>query len=254
MTMQGKTYWLVGASEGLGRELAVEMDRAGVKLILSARSEERLTALNETLSQDAIVAPLDVTDRNQVSDVFTSIGHVDGVVYLAGAYNPMRTQDWDVKTAEQMAQVNFMGALHVLGHVAPGFAARNSGHIVLIGSLAGYRGLPGAIGYGASKAAMMHLAETMQSDLWHTDVKVQLINPGFIKTRLTDKNEFEMPFLLLPAEAAQKVMRAMRGNRFKTDFPWVFSMVFRLGRFLPQPLYQRLFAPRPNTAKQNQDP
>lgn len=243
--LAGKTYWLIGASEGLGRELAQHLDRLGVKLVISARSDERLKSLADELAQDPQIVTMDVTSADSVQMAVDSVTDMDGVVYLAGAYEPMTTQDWRPEKAEQVADVNFMGAMRVFGRVTPAMVARGSGHLVLIGSLAGYRGLPGAIGYGASKAALMHLAENMQSDLWHTGIRVQLLNPGFIKTRLTDKNTFRMPFLMDPEEAARTVCNLMQKPGFKYDFPNVFSLFFRIGRLLPQSLYQRLFAGRP---------
>ncbi len=243
-TLTRKRYWLIGASEGLGRCLAVELDRLGVRLVLSARSGGRLKSLAQTLVQPADIVPVDVTDTTSVETAIKHAGEVDGIVYLAGAYDPMTAQNWNPETAERVADVNFMGAMRVFGRVTPGFAARGHGHLVLIGSLSGYRGLPGAIGYGASKAGMIHLAETMQADLWHTGVKVQVLNPGFIRTRLTDKNDFNMPFLLEPEEAGRIVCNLMQKTGFKYDFPYLFSLVFRFGRFLPQSLYQRLFAPK----------
>lgn len=243
--MRGKTYWLIGASEGLGRALAHELDELGVKLVLSARSEERLKSLSDDLSQQARVVPIDVTSSAAVKEAIAQVGVPDGVVYLAGAYEPTKAQDWDADQVEMISDVNFMGAVRVFGRLMPDIVARGTGHLVVIGSLAGYRGLPGSIGYGASKAGLMHLAETMQADLWHTDIRVQLLNPGFIRTRLTDKNDFRMPFLLEPEEAGRIVCKLMQKPGFKYDFPYVFSLFFRLGRLLPQGLYQRLFAPRP---------
>ena len=243
--LRGKTYWLIGASEGLGRALAVELDKMGTRLVISARSEGRLKSLAKELVHDPRILTMDVTSAGSVQAAVNAVGEVDGIVYLAGAYEPMTAQDWDAEMAERVSDVNFMGAVRVFGRAMPGIVARGRGHLVLIGSLAGYRGLPGAIGYGASKAGLIHLAETMQADLWHTDIRVQLLNPGFIRTRLTEKNSFKMPFLLDSDEAARIVCKLMRKPGFKHDFPYVFSLFFRLGRLLPQGAYQRLFAPEP---------
>lgn len=242
MSLKGRTYWIVGASEGLGRALAIELDRRGVDLILSARNAERLHDLASELSRPPRILPMDVTDVGSVSGAVTAASDAHGVIYMAGYYEPMRAQDWDASAAERMIDVNFAGAMRVLGRFVPHLIDRDAGHVVIIGSLAGYRGLPGAIGYGAGKAAIMHLAETMRSDLWRSGVKVQLVNPGFVRTRLTDKNDFAMPFLMEAGSAAVHVADAMESRKFKTDFPWVFSMFFRAGRLLPQGLFQRLFA------------
>jgi short-subunit dehydrogenase len=228
----GKTYWLVGASEGLGRALAAQLSAEGAQVIVSARNAERLNSLAESL-QNARVMPLDVTDGEAVQAAAKSVGQIDGVIYNAGAYEPMAATQWQSESALRVADVNFMGAMRVLGAVMPDFTARGAGDITLVGSLAGYRGLPKAIGYGASKAALVSLAETMRHDLKGTGVTVRLVNPGFIKTRLTDKNAFKMPMLMTPEEGAGHILRAMRSRRFRTDFPRPFSWLIRLVDYLP---------------------
>ncbi|TCL09055.1 short-subunit dehydrogenase [Shimia isoporae] len=235
-----KTYWLVGASHGLGRALAKALDAEGAKLVLSARSPDELRNLAHSLTS-ASALPLDVTDSEAVARASKEIGPLDGVIYCAGAYDPMAAADWKPEGAERMADVNFMGALRVLGQVVPAMAKRNAGHIVLIGSLAGHRGLPNAIGYGASKAAAMHLAENLRADLRRTNIKVQMINPGFIRTRLTDKNEFDMPQIMSADDAAQNTLKAMKSNRFSTSFPAPFAWLFVLGRYLPLKWFQAIF-------------
>lgn len=227
-----KTYWLVGASEGLGRELARKLVAEGAEVILSARNGERLASLCAELPHTRVLI-LDVTDTDAVRAAAKAIGPVDGVIYNAGAYDPMATAEWDTEAALRMVDVNLLGAMRILGNVAPQMVAQGQGDITLIGSLAGYRGLPKAIGYGASKAGLTSLAETMRHDLKGTGVTVRLVNPGFIKTRLTDKNSFAMP-MLMPAEAAaDHVLRAMRSTRFRTDFPRPFSWVMKTLNLLP---------------------
>ena len=234
----GKTYWLIGASEGLGRALAEELNLEGAQLILSARNGERLASLASMLPRTRVLI-LDVGDGEAVKAAAASVGDIDGVIYNAGAYEPMAATDWQSDTALTMADVNFMGALRLLGALMPGFVARGAGDITLIGSLAAYRGLPNAIGYGASKSALVSLAETMRHDLKNTGITVRLVNPGFIKTRLTDKNSFKMPMLMEPEEAAQHVVRAMQSKRFRTDFPRPFSWAIRLYHYLPDWLVYR---------------
>lgn len=234
----GKTYWLVGASEGLGRALAQKLSREGARLILSARNAERLESLCAELPE-ARALPMDVTDLDAVRQAVQEAGPVDGLIYNAGAYDPMRATDWRTEAALAMSDVNFTGALRVLGETVPGFVAAGRGDITLIGSLAGYRGLPAAIGYGASKAAMVSMAETMRHDLAGTGVTVRLVNPGFIKTRLTEKNSFKMPMLMTPEDAAERVLKAMRKRRFRTDFPAPFSWAIRLLAHLPDWLVYR---------------
>jgi short-subunit dehydrogenase len=128
-----------------------------------------------------------------------------------------------------------------MGHVVPAMVERDAGHIVITGSLSGFRGLPGAIGYSASKAGVMSLAESMYYDLRGSGVAVQVANPGFIRTRLTDKNDFKMPMIMEPDEAADIMWRFMQTDRFKRSFPTTFSWVFRGSQFLPDWLYYRMF-------------
>ena len=238
---QGKRYWLVGASEGLGREVAFCLSRAGAEVIVSARSEDRLKELVAELPGKASYVTVDVSDRTAVEAAATLIGDIDGVVYLAGVYWPMKAQEWDNEKADMMGEVNFLGASRVVGSVIKNMVAKNAGHIVLVGSLSGFRGLPGAIGYCSSKAGMMSLAESMQADLRTSPINVQLVNPGFIKTRLTEKNDFIMPFIMSPEDAAKEVFEHMNTEHFKKSFPMVFSWVFRLSQFMPDWMYYRLF-------------
>lgn len=241
---KGKRYWLVGASEGLGLALARLMSEAGAELILSARSEDGLKAAAAGLSGPASILPLDVGDSASVATAAAQLPELDGMVFLAGVYWPMRAQDWDAEKAEAMANVNFTGCVRAIGAALPGMVARNRGHVVITGSLSGFRGLPGAIGYAASKAGTMVLAESLYADLRKTGVTVQLANPGFIRTRLTAKNDFAMPFIMDPEDAARIMFRHMQSGGFKVSFPTAFSWLFRGGNFLPDWVYYRMFPPR----------
>ncbi|SHI02408.1 SDR family NAD(P)-dependent oxidoreductase [Marivita hallyeonensis] len=238
----GKRYWLVGASEGLGQALAKKMSAAGVHLILSARSEDKLKELADQLPGRADVVTVDVSDMDSVKEAADSIGDIDGVIQIAGVYWPFGAKEWDADQAVAMADINFTGAMRLMGVVVPKFVERDAGHIVLTGSLSGFRGLPNAAAYTSSKAGVMTLAESLYADLHKSNVKVQLVNPGFVKTRLTDKNDFSMPFIMEPDEAAREFFEHMNTDSFKRSFPTVFSWVFRGSQFLPDWLYYRLFA------------
>ena len=238
----GKRYWLVGASEGLGAALAHKMSAAGVHLVLSARSEDKLRELAASLPGKADVVTVDVSDAESVKAAAEAVGDIDGVVQIAGVYWPFGAKNWDADQATAMADINFTGAMRLMGAVVPKFVERNAGHIVLTGSLSGFRGLPGAAAYTASKAGVMTLAESLYADLRKTNVRVQLVNPGFVKTRLTDKNDFNMPFIMEPDDAAREFFEHMNTDAFKRSFPTLFSWVFRGSQFLPDWLYYRLFA------------
>ena len=239
MNWAGKRYWLVGASEGLGLALARVMAQAGADLVLSARSGDRLAAAVGTLSRPARAVVCDVADGASVRAAAAEIGPVDGVVFIAGVYTPMAAQEWDPAAVEAMCDVNFTGCARVMGAVVPAMVARGAGHVVITGSLSGFRGLPGAIGYAASKAAVMALAESMYCDLRGSGVRVQLANPGFIRTRLTDKNDFAMPMLMEPEQAAAAMFSLMQTDAFKANFPRSFSWLFRGANFLPDWAYYR---------------
>ena len=238
---KSKRYWLVGASEGLGRALALKLSQAGAEVILSARSTERLDALAAELPGPAQVVAMDIADRDSVAAAWGQLGQIDGMVFLAGVYWPQSAKAWNGPEVEAMFDVNLTGAARVLAHVVPDFVARDAGHIVLTGSLSGFSGLPGAIGYAASKAGLYSLAESLDGDLKDTSVDVQLVNPGFIRTRLTDKNDFTMPFIMDPEPAAQIFFYHMQRGGFARHFPTLFSLVFRLSAFMPHALYRRLF-------------
>lgn len=244
MTKQwvGKRYWLVGASAGLGEAVAQMMSAAGVEVILSARSEDDLKRVVDTLPGKASYVTCDVSSLKSVEEAYAQVGQIDGVVFLAGVYWPMKADAVDAAQLEQMVDINFTGAARVLGAILPDFVKRDAGHIVLTGSLSGFRGLPGAVGYGASKAGVMYFGESLYADLRKTGVEVQLINPGFIKTRLTDKNDFNMPFIQTPEEAARDFWEHMNSTAFKKSFPRAFSLMFRASQFLPDWLYYRIFA------------
>ena len=237
---QNKRYWVVGASSGLGRDVAKEISKTGAEVILSARSEEALNTLAAELPGRSTVVPMDVSSSESVAQAAHAAGHVDGLVFLAGVYWSFGATEFDGEKATAMLDVNLTGAARVLGHVLPAMIERDAGHIVMTGSLSGFRGLPNACGYGASKAGLMSLAETMHADLINTGVEVQLINPGFIKTQMTDKNEFKMPFIMEPDVAAREFVEHMHDDSFAKNYPRLFATAIRSMQFLPDWLYYRL--------------
>ncbi len=246
--LAGKRYWLVGASSGIGRQLALCLAREGTAVAASARSEDALLSLVEDmepvrtdLGGHAAVA-FDVTDSAATIEAFRNVGAVDGVIYCAGAYEPMSATRPDLEALERIVDVNLTGALRVLAACVPEFCRRGSGHVLLIGSLVGYRGLPDAWGYGATKAALMHLAECLLCDLDGSGVRVQICNPGFVESRLTEKNAFRMPFIMTAQEAAARIVRGIARNRHEIAFPFVMATAFRLLSALPRPICSLLLA------------
>ncbi len=225
--------WLVGASEGIGRALAQELGKDH-SMILSGRNQERLQELNPYRC-----FPLDVTAPD-----ISLPEPIDTLIYCAGYYSPMSAAQIDLNAALSMVDINLSGAIRVLNAVIPHFIAKKQGHIVLIGSIAAYRGLPNSFGYGASKAAILHLGENLKCDLAKYNIKVQVISPGFVKTRLTSLNTFHMPSIMTPERAAQKIISAMKGNTFESRFPFFFGNFLKTLSKLPYFLYFRLIGRR----------
>ncbi len=237
----GKRYWVIGASDGLGRAVAMELSKKGAEVILSGGFEGTLNEVAETFPGKTEVVPVNLSDAASVAAAAEAAGEIDGLVYLAEEYWPMGATEYETIKISAMLEINLVGAALVLGSVLPGMVERDRGHIVLTGSLSGYRGLPGAVGYGASKAGVMSLAETLYADLRETGVDVQLVNPGFVRTRMTDRNAFTMPFLMEPETAARVYVDHMQGDDFSRNIPWHYAAMFRVAQFLPDWLYYRLF-------------
>jgi len=239
-----KTIWLVGASEGIGRALALELANKGFGLILSARNKDRLEELKAEIGKSAIAIPLDVRDSASVKSAWTEIEakkkNINTIIYCAGYYKPMSALDFDLLEAEKMIDINLTGALRILDHIIPHFISKNQGHIVLIGSIAGYRGLPNAMGYGPSKAGLIHLAENLECDLSKHGIKIQVINPGFVKTRLTDLNDFSMPSIISAEQAAIQIVGKMQSNKFESRFPFLFAGFLKILSKLPYFLYFKI--------------
>ena len=236
---QGLRIWLVGASTGIGRAAASALHARGAQVIVSAR---QASALNDFVAQHpgAQALPLDSTDRAAVAVAAQALladGPLDMVVYCAGVYQPMRATDFQLDVMLQHDQVNYVGALYVLDALLPAMLARQQGHISLISSVAGFRGLPRSLAYGPTKAALTHLAETLYLDVHELGMGVSAIHPGFVQTPLTAQNQFHMPALMTPEEAAEAMIRGWERGRFEILFPRRFTTWLKLLRLLPYRLY-----------------
>lgn len=240
---RGRRVWLVGASSGIGAALAVELAQRGARLALSGRDRAGLAALG--LSQ-ALLLPCDATDAAAVAATHRTLlaawGGIDLVVYLAGDYEPMDAASFDLSRAEQVIAVNFNGAMRVAAAALP--ALRCGDGIAFVASVAGYRALPRALCYGPGKAALIHFAECLHLELAPRGIGVWLINPGFVRTRLTARNDFAMPALQTPQQAAQAIMAGFARRSFEIHFPKRFTRVLKLLALLPYrwyfPLVRRL--------------
>jgi short-subunit dehydrogenase len=236
MTRTWRTAWITGASTGIGRELALQLARKGVKVAVSARSAERLSEL-ATAHDGILPVPVDVTDRRAVADahnlVQERLGPLDLAVLNAGVWHPVAASRIDADAAAGSMAVNYQGIVNALEPIVPAMVARRAGQIALVASVAGYRGLPQAAAYAPSKAAVIALAETMRLELDRHGIMVQVVNPGFVATPMTAVNEFPMPFLLQADDAANRIVRGLERGRFEIAFPWQLVTILKLLRILP---------------------
>jgi len=240
--MTKERIWLIGASEGIGAALAHRLARDGQLCALSARSAERLSDLRLALAGEGHLAiPADVTDAASLAAAHAQIlqawGGLDTMIYCAGTYDPMSAAEMNLARVEAMVDTNLTGAFRAVATVLPHMLQQNAGKLVMMGSVAGYRGLGNAMGYGASKAGINHLAENLRLDLCATPIRVQLVCPGFVRTRLTDKNHFNMPFLIEVERAAELITEGLRSTRFEIHFPKRLSLFLKALSVLPAGLY-----------------
>jgi NAD(P)-dependent dehydrogenase (short-subunit alcohol dehydrogenase family) len=239
---RGRRVWVVGASSGIGRALAQALHAAGARVALSARNRGALAHFAAS-HEGALALPLDACDPQAVhaaAQVLLEQGPLDCVVYCAGYYRELRATAFSAAEMLRHQQVNYAGAIHVLDAVLPALLAQGHGHISLVGSVAGFRGLPKSLAYGPTKAALINLAQTLYLDLQPRGIGVSLVNPGFVETPLTAGNEFEMPALISAQQAAAEILRGWRRGRFEIHFPKRFTWGMKLLALLPFRVYHRL--------------
>lgn len=236
---QGRRVWLVGASSGIGLACAQALHAAGAQVIVSARRPREVLAWAARETRVHWHA-LDVTDAQAVAALAQQLsreGPLDLVVYCAGHYKPQRALQPDLQDWLRHDRINYQGALHVLNAVLPTLLSQQHGHISLVSSVAGWRGLPNGLAYGPTKAALTHLAEALYMDLQDQGIGVSVINPGFVATALTAQNPFSMPALIAPTEAARQILRGWARGQFDIHFPKRFTLWLRLMRVLPYRWY-----------------
>ena len=231
------TAWVTGASSGIGRALARRLAETGWTVAVSARTARDLDTLAAEVPGRITAFLLDVTDAAACVEtgrqIEASLGPVDLAVFNAGSYFPTTAEDFSVANFKKTVDVNLMGEVNCMGAVVPSMLARRAGHIVLMGSLTGLVGLPTAASYGATKAALNSIAQAFKPDFERFGITISVINPGFVKTPLTDKNRFPMPFLIGVDAAVDHIMRGIERQRFDVSFPWQMSFLVRLLAALP---------------------
>ena len=243
---RGKTAWVIGASTGIGRATALALLARGARVAVSARDNAALEALSaqhrvaDGEASRVIVLPLDVSDAAAVAAAHAQLramGLIDFVLVSAGTYKAMRADAFDLDVMLAHQKVNYVGALNVLAALLPDYIANGTGHVSLTASVAGFRGLPQSLAYGPTKAALTNLAEVLYADLHARGIGVSVIQPGFVDTPLTAQNEFTMPALITPAQAADAMLEGWARGKFEIHFPRRFTAWMKLLRVLPYRLY-----------------
>ncbi len=253
--MNKKTIWITGGSTGIGKALAIKFASNGWNVAISARRENLLQEISDN-NENIFSYPLDVTNKSQCKEVFNKIKskfqNVDICFFSTGTWNPKKEKDIDVEQIEDVFKVNFFGTLYSIKAVEEYFKNKQDGIITIVSSIAGYRGLPNSTGYGPSKSALNNLAESLYFDFKRSNVRVCLVSPGFIKTPMTDKNDFKMPFLKTTEYAANKIYDGLiNKNNFEIHFPKSLTLILKLFSFLPSKLYFGLIGKMTKYQKKN---
>jgi short-subunit dehydrogenase len=239
--MNKKTIWITGGSTGIGKALAIKFASNGWNVAVSARREELLNELSDQY-ENISAFPLDVTDKQKCAEVFDQIKKkyedIDICFFSTGTWNPKKEKEIDIEQIEEVFKINFFGTVNTIKAVEQYFRDRKKGTITIVSSIAGYRGLPNSTGYGPSKSALNNLAESLYFDFKRFGVRVCLVSPGFIKTPMTDKNDFKMPFIKTTDYAANKIYDGLiNKNVFEIHFPKSLTIILKILSFLPSKLY-----------------
>ena len=239
--MSKKTIWITGGSTGIGKALAIKFAAMGWNVAISARRAELLNELSNSY-ENISGFPLDVTDKEKCKEVFNEIKNkfenIDICFFSTGTWDPKKEKEIDVEQMEDVFKVNFFGTVNCIKAVEQYFRDKKKGIITIVSSIAGYRGLPNSTGYGPSKSALNNLAESLYFDFKRYNVRVCLVSPGFIKTPMTDKNDFKMPFLKTPEYAAEKIYDGLtKKNNFEIHFPKELTLTLKFFSILPYKIY-----------------
>lgn len=249
--MTRKSCWIIGASHGIGEALVKKYFDQGFDLMISARSLEKLEeiraeilAKNSAANNQILVSKIDVCDVNSLqkscAKIMEKLQKIDLVIFASALYQPTKAVDFDLAKAQETIAVNLGGALNLLHVILPQMLKQKFGHIAFIASVAGYRGLPQSFAYGASKAGLINLCEGIYPELKRKNIDISVINPGFVKTRLTAKNPFTMPFIITSENAADRIFAGLEAKKFEIHFPKKFTYFLKLLRILPNYLFLKI--------------
>ena len=234
--------WVTGAGRGIGQALALRLEGEGWEVAISSRTYQDLEEICSNCKSDHIHAyPLDVTDAKStvitVKKIERDLGEIHLAILNAGAFVPFTIENFSQEKFRFLVETNLMGSVNSLAEIIPRFISRKNGTIAIVASLAGYRGLPSAAAYGATKAGLINMCESLKPELEKYNIKISLINPGFVKTPLTDLNNFKMPFLISTEEAVDCIIEGLKKNDFEITFPKIFAFIMRFLSLLPYRLY-----------------
>jgi short-subunit dehydrogenase len=250
-----RVAWVTGASSGIGLEVATQLASSGVIVAISARSADKLHAA-ATTSNNLRAYPLDVTDRAAVaatvSRIEIELGPIDLAILNAGVWHPMGASDFDAAKSIASMQVNYNGLVYGVEALLKPMIARRNGHLALVSSVAGYRGMPKGAAYSPSKAAVINLAEALQPDLARHNITLSLVNPGFVDTPMTKVNKFPMPGILTADDASRRIIAGLSAKRYEIAFPFALVATLKLARIIPNRLYfwyARTFLARPKSER-----
>jgi short-subunit dehydrogenase len=244
---KGEYIWIIGCSSGIGAALAKKLASEGAILALSARREEKLQELKAELQGDEhLVVPLDVSDEKAVESAMQTISaafpRLDRAIFLAAIYNAHDGKPKELDFMHKALQVNIGGVFNMMHFLTPFYEKQGKGQVVICASVAGYRGLPTGQPYCATKAALNNYAESLYLELKPKNINVKVINPGFVETPLTEKNDFTMPMIIKTEEAADYIAKGLKGGAFEIHFPKRFTFIMKLISILPKCLYFPLAA------------
>ena len=240
MARPWQNVWITGASSGICKQIAEDLASQGCNVFISARRQKALEDI-AAHSERLFPIPVDVGKPERVNEAVSEIlrqcGSIDLVLLGAAIWHPMALEEWDRDKVTRSMSINYSGVINCISPILPGMIERRNGHIGILSSVAGYRGLPRSLAYGPTKAALISLSETLYPELGEHNINLSIINPGFVDTPMTRVNEFPMPWIMSVDRASKIILRGLRNKKFEIAFPWQMVWMLKFSKLLPYPLF-----------------